>query len=118
MDGARKIPKDEPEANEQFLQRIVQYTGEEAQRRFLLTMTHHTAVSRAEAQGVDCCLVPYFLLVFQSISYYGCSSLQECFFGVLWLLFSLLLLFLLWMIASEVDHIHTVWTFSLFMMLS
>ena len=80
MDGARKIPKDEPEANEQFLQRIVQYTEEEAQRRFLLTMTHHTAVSRAEAQGVDCCLVPYFLLVFQSISYYGCSSLQECFF--------------------------------------
>ena len=34
---------------------------------------------------------------------YGCSSLQECFFGVLWLLFSLLLLLLLWMIASVVD---------------
>ena len=29
MDGARKIPKDESEANEQFLQRIVQYTEEE-----------------------------------------------------------------------------------------
>ena len=37
---------------------------------------------------------------------------------MLWLLFSLLLLLLLWMIASEVDHIHTVWTLSLFMMLS
>ena len=117
MDGARKIPKDESEANEQFLQRIVQYTEEEAQRRFLQTITHHTAVSRAEAKGVDCCLVPYFLFVCQSISYYGCSSLQECFFGMLWLLFSLLLLLLLWMIASEVDHIHTVWTLSLFMML-
>ena len=80
MDGAREIPKDESEANEQLWKRLVQYTEEEAQRRFLLTMTHHTAVSRAEAQGVDCCLVPYFLLVFQSISYYGCSSLQECFF--------------------------------------
>ena len=47
---------------------------------FLQTITHHTAVSRAEAKGVDCCLVPYFLFVCQSISYYGCSSLQECFF--------------------------------------
>ena len=72
MDGARKIPKDESEANEQFLHRIVQYTEEEAQRRFLQTITHHTAVSRAEAKGVDCCLVPYFLFVCQSISYYGC----------------------------------------------
>ena len=72
MGGARKIPKDESEANEHFLQRIVQYTEEEAQQRFLQTITHHTAVSRAEAKlGVDCCLVPCFLFVCQSISYYG-----------------------------------------------
>ena len=63
MDGAREIPKDESEANEQLWKRLVQYTEEEAQRRFLQTITHHTAVSRAEAQGVDCCLVPYCLFV-------------------------------------------------------
>ena len=63
MDGEREIPKDESEANEKLWQRIVQYTEEEAQRRFVQTITHHTAVSRAEAQGVDCCLVPYFLFV-------------------------------------------------------
>ena len=55
MDGARKIP--EEEAMDNSLQKIDQYTEEEAQRRFLQTIIHHTAVARAEAQGVDCCLV-------------------------------------------------------------
>ena len=62
MDGARKIP--EEEAMDNSLQKIDQYTEEEAQRRFLQTIIHHTAVARAEAQGVDCCLVHLGSLLF------------------------------------------------------
>ena len=104
--GSLKFPKDESEANEQFLQRIVQYTEEEAQRRFLQKIAQIAA------------WFPTFCLFASLFHTMVVVHFKSVFFGMLWLLFSLLLLLLLWMIASEVDHIHTVWTLSLFMMLS